>query len=221
MPSPWSIGPMGGSNAASEPLTSLPSSRSKAASAPIPVPEIPTRCTCMPGRGATSGRPLVLREHEIIADAVDLHCARRGVAAPKDLFGQRILQLLENGAPQGSCAECGLVAEVDELVFGRVGETNLELAVGDELLEALELNVHDPAKIFLRKGPEQHDVVDAIQELRAQECPKVFLHEVAQRFDPLGSFEEARVGLEEPLTADVARHDDDRVREVRRSATPV
>src|SRR5580692_1780485 len=114
MPRLRSIGPIGGSNAVSEPVTSFPSSRSKDASAPIPVPEIPMRCACMPGLRT---RVLVFYEHEIIADPVDLHRARGRVAASQDLLGQRILELLQNRAPQGSRPERRVVAEVDELVL--------------------------------------------------------------------------------------------------------
>ncbi len=42
-----------------------------------------------------------------------------------------------------------------------------------------------------------------------------------QRLDALGRLEEARVGLEHALAADVARHDDDGVREVGRAPAPV
>src|SRR5580698_8902998 len=164
MPRSRSIGPMGGSNGASAPLTSLPSSRSNAASAPISVPEIPMRCACM--RGSRT-RLLVLCEHEIIADPVDPHRALGRIAASEDLFGQRVLKLLENRTPQGSRSERRLVAQVDELVLGGVREANLELAVGHELLEALQLDVHDASEVLLRERPEKHDVVDAIQELRA------------------------------------------------------
>ena len=69
--------------------------------------------------------------------------------------------------------------------------------------------------------PEEDDVVDAVQELRSEERAELLLEHVAQRLAPVGRFEELRVGLEQTLAADVARHDDDRVREVGRAPAPV
>src|ERR1700677_2893628 len=103
---------MGGSNAVSEPLTSSPASRKSAASAPMPVPETPTRWT----RTVRSA----LGEGELVARDVDGDDAAGRVGAAQDLLGQRVLQALEDRALERARAEAGLVAEVDQLVFGAV-----------------------------------------------------------------------------------------------------
>src|SRR5262249_39795432 len=97
----------------------------------------------------------------------------------------------------------------------------LELAIAHELLEAAELDVDDPAEIVLRERPEDDDVVDPVQELGAQVVLELLAKHVAQRFAPLLRLEELAFGLEYALRADVARHDDDGVREIGGSAAPV
>src|SRR5580700_2773967 len=73
----------------------------------------------------------------------------------------------------------------------------------------------------LRQRTEENDVVDAVQELRTQERSQLLSKHVVQRLDAFGRLEKVRIGLEQPLAPDVARHDDDRVREVSRPATAV
>src|SRR5690242_4161128 len=65
------------------------------------------------------------------------------VAAVEDLLGERILHRLHDGALQRTRAERRLVADVDEAHLRRFRELEAELAIGDELLEAPQLDVDD------------------------------------------------------------------------------
>src|SRR5262249_47692918 len=134
---------------------------------------------------------------------------------------QRVLELLQDRALEGTSAERRLVAELHQLILGAVRERHLELTIDHELFESAELDVDDAAEVLLRERAEDDDVVDAVQELRPQEVPKLFLEDVAERVASLGRLEKARLGLENALRPDVARHDDDGVREVCRAPAPI
>ena len=74
------------------------------------------------------------------------------------------------------------------------------------------MQIHDLGDLLAAQRPENDDVVDAIQKLR--------LEVAAQRLRYLGLDQRPVVGplLQDPLAADVARHDDDRIPEVDGSA---
>src|SRR5262249_39510613 len=113
-------------------------------------------------------RRSALLEEEVLALYVYFDDGPRSVAAREDLLGERVLDLLQDGAFQRARAERGLVPELDELALRGVGELELQLAIAHQLLEATELNVDDAAQVVLRQRSEDDDVVDAIQELGAE-----------------------------------------------------
>src|SRR5580692_3715543 len=210
--------PIGGSNRTSEPVTSSPRSRKRVASEPIPVPETPTKC-----RRISVGlrAPCALGEAEFFSGCVHGDDASRRVPSGQDLLRERILHVLQDGALERPRPEGRLVPELDQLVLRRLGERELELPPFQELLEAYQLNVHDPPEILLRERAEEDDVVDSVQELRTKEVLELLAEDVAQGLAPFGGLEEPRFGLEDALGADVAGHDDDRVREIGGPAAPV
>src|SRR6202042_3672832 len=83
------------------------------------------------------------------------------------------------------------------------------------------LDVDDPEEILLRERAEEDDVVDPVQELRSEERLQLVAKDVTERLAPLRRLEELRVGVEDSLRPDVARHHDDCVRKVRRPPAPV
>src|SRR5436305_1548097 len=94
MPAARRAGPVGGSNAVSEPVTVCPASTKSAARELMPVPEMPIRCT------RTVSLSFRLREDELVAFHLDPHDAAPPVAAREDFFGERVLNPLEDGTLQ-------------------------------------------------------------------------------------------------------------------------
>src|SRR5689334_10916140 len=137
----------------------------------MPVPQTPTRCT----RIESALHELeALVAFDVATDGRSIH-----VAAVEDLLGERILHRLHDGALQRTRAERRLVADVDEAHLRRFRELEAELAIGDELLEAPQLDVDDAAQILLRQRAEDDDVVDAVQELRTKEVLELLAEDVA------------------------------------------
>ena len=98
----------------------------------------------------------------------------------EDLFGERVLDVLQDGALQRARSERRLVAEIDEARPRGGEQLELELAIHEELLEANELDVDDAGEVVLRERTEDDDVVDAVQELRAKEVLELFTEHVPQ-----------------------------------------
>ena len=103
-----------------------------------------------------------------------------------------------------ACAVVGVVARVRDPCACRVGEIESDAALGEPRAQLRELDVDDARDVLLRQTVEHDDLVDPVHELglevRAHRCHHRVL--VAAR-------------------AEVARHDDDRVREVDRAALAV
>src|SRR5919108_3833761 len=104
-----------------------------------------------------------------------------------------------------------IVTLLGEQTLGIRRYEDRNLAIGEQTLEALELKIHNFLDLFLREGPEDDDVVDAVQELGLEDAPHLGQH---LRLDnrPIT----ARM-LENEGAADVRGHDDDRVPEIHRA----
>src|SRR5262245_48566037 len=157
-----------------------------------------------------------LHESERVAldDDAD-HVAGAEIAA-QDTLCERILQLLLNRALQRPRPVDRIEARLREAIACGGVEHEADLPLGEPALQILELNVDDLADVLLLERMEHHNVVDAIDELRAEV--------LADDFHDLGFH--ARVvrlsgELLDALAAQVRRHDDDRVAEIHGAALAV
>src|SRR5438067_5401007 len=89
------------------------------------------------------------------------------------------------------------------------------MPVGQPFRELCELQIDDLGQVLTAERLEHDDLVDSVKELRPEG--------LTQRVHDLLAGLLARVGaqLNNPLTADIARHDDDGVLEIDRSALTV
>ena len=153
------------------------------------------------------------RERELLAVQAHLDGGALGVAVAQQRFGERILDLLQDGPAEGARAQGGLVAQIDQAQLGLFGELEGDAAIGQELVQAAQLDVDDLAQVDLGQRAEDHHVVDAVQELGAEELAQLSDQHVAQGLAAVCGFEQLGIGLEDALRADVAGHDHHRVRE--------
>src|ERR1041385_4073585 len=118
-----------------------------------------------------------------------------GVAVPADAYGrslhrallqqflgERILDVLQDRAPERTRSERGLVAELDQVFLGRIVELQAHVPRSEQRAHAIDLNVDDARQIRAGERAEHDDVVDAIQELRTKEAAELVDQHVPQRF---------------------------------------
>src|SRR5690606_17464584 len=112
-------------------------------------------------------------------------------------------------------AERGIVPLAGDEVEGLVGEAHRDPALREHAAHTLQLQPDDLVQLLLAERVEHDDVVDAVQELRPEMPPQLREH------DALGLLPVSAAPLQDLVTADVGRHDDDRVPEVDRAALRV
>src|SRR5207247_416659 len=96
---------------------------------------------------------------------IDLDLAATQVAA-NELLGQRIFDVTLDGAAQRTRAVRAVLAgDLDNPVddFGRQGD--LELPVGQVLVQLVDQQLHDPPQVVVGERLEDDDLVDAVDEL--------------------------------------------------------
>src|SRR4026207_1336201 len=84
------------------------------------------------------------------------------------------------------------------------------MAFGQPLPQAAKLNIDDPLDLLHAERLEDHDFIDAVQELRPEVAADGVHH---QRLNLLPG----QLAIDDPLATKIAGHDDDRVAEVDRS----
>src|SRR5262245_54399206 len=109
-----------------------------------------------------------LHESERVAldDDAD-HVAGTEIAA-QDTLCERILQLLLDRALQRPRPVDGIEARLREAVARSGIELEADLALAQASLQVLELDIDDLANVLLLERVKHDDVVDAIDELRAE-----------------------------------------------------
>ena len=110
-------------------------------------------------------------------------------------------------------------------VSGGVGELDGH-ALGDEAVAQVgHHELHDAAELLAGERLEDHDLVHAVEELRAEELLELGHHAALDLLvgeaGPAGGRETQRGGVGDLAGTDVGRHDDDRVREVNVAAPAV
>src|SRR5688572_7541322 len=125
---------------------------------------------------------------------------------------QRILEQALDRPLQRTCTERRIVALRRQYFPGSGCQLQTQLPVGEQLLQASQLEIDDVLDLSLAQRPEDDDVVDTVEKLRAEVLPQRSHH---LRFDH-GAVVPGM--LEDVGAADVRRHDDYGVAEVDRTS---
>ena len=88
--------------------------------------------------------------------------------AVENLQRQRILNQLLDRALQRTRAKVRIVTLREQQIFGRIGQLQRNLAIGEQAANVFEAQLDDPYQLFLAQRTEDDDVVDAVQELRLE-----------------------------------------------------
>src|SRR5437763_5990022 len=158
--------------------------------------------------GAAAPSLFHLGERELAVADPDADAVARSELSLQDLLRQRILDLLLDGPLERSGAIHRIEAGLSEAVAGGIIEHQVHVALGQALAEVQELDVDDRTDLLRAEGMEDHDVIDAVDEL----VPQAPLHDLHHRALHL------RVVLLAPallndLRADVAHPDEHSVTE--------
>ena len=157
------------------------------------------------------------------------HVADDGIAlaplAGQELLGQRVLdELLDRTAKRArAVGEVGALGH--DLGVGRVRELDVH-AVGDHALaQVVHEQVRDLGEVLARELLEDHDVVDTVEELGAEQALELAHRTAAdlvcrETLLARGAKADTRI-LGDLAGADVRRHDDHRVAEIDRLALAV
>src|SRR5205823_5729891 len=85
--------------------------------------------------------------------------------AGQDFHGQRIEQVLLDGAFQGPSAKLRVISFLGQEPFGGGVQLYFELLLGKAFLQPLQLDLDDLSQLFLIQAVENDDVVHPIQKL--------------------------------------------------------
>jgi hypothetical protein len=118
----------------------------------------------------------------------------------QDELGDRVLDLLLDGALERPRAEHRIEAHAGNLRQRGIGDFELHLLLFQAFGQALELDARDGLDMLRVQAMEDHDFIDAVQELRAQGLLEFFHHHILDDFVGL-----ARHALD-LLRAQVGRH---------------
>src|SRR5919202_7085747 len=144
-----------------------------------------------------------------VGRGVDDDVVAVGELALQHAHRQRLDQVLLDGPLERPRAVHRVEALASHQLFGRVGELEPHLALGQPLAQPAQLDLDDALDLLQAQRVEDDDLVDAVDQLG----PEVRPHGV---HDPLADLVFAHAALVDPLRAQVAGHDDDRVAEVDR-----
>ncbi len=100
--------------------------------------------------------------------------------AVEQLHGERVLDEPLDGALQRPRSELRIVALAEEQFVSFLRQRDLDLALGEEPAEVLKLQVDDLLDFRFAEGVEDHDFIDAVQELRAEVLEKRVLNLLLQ-----------------------------------------
>src|SRR4029077_5615900 len=95
----------------------------------------------------------------------------RDELALQDLLGERILDLLLDGALERPRPVHRIEARLAEKIARGIIERHVHVALLQTLAQVHELDVDDRADLLRAERMEHHDVIDAIDELRAETLP--------------------------------------------------
>jgi len=137
---------------------------------------------------------------------------------------QRVLDVLLNGALQGTGAEMLIVAVIDQKVGRALRQAQRELLFAEPFLHVAREDRHDLRDVLPGQRVEDDHVVQPVQELGIEHLVDLFFHlfghplEIAAR---IGLPEAEGLAFGDVARADVRRHDHDGVLEVDQAAVVV
>src|SRR5208282_2855819 len=155
--------------------------------------------------------------------------------AVEQLHGERILNEPLDSALQRARPELRIVPFAEEQLVGFLRQGDLDFSLRELTAEVLKLQVDDLLDFLLAERVEDHDFIDAVQELRAEVLEKRLLNLPLQSLtqhaglaDRASRFRghadgaiDAVHGFVDKMAADVRGHDDDRVLEIHGAALAV
>src|SRR6185295_14976090 len=90
----------------------------------------------------------------------------RLVLAEQQMFGENVFDHVLDHAPQWAGSIGHVVAELDDVLLGRIGDFKVHLLRAQLVAHASEHQVDDLGDLLDREGAEDHRRVDAVEELR-------------------------------------------------------
>src|SRR5262249_10087635 len=113
-------------------------------------------------------RPLGLRELQLPAAGRNANAISRGERALQDLLGERILDLLLDGPLERARTIHRIESGLADQVARGVIQDQVHVALDEALAQVQELDVHDGPDLGAAQRMEHDDVVDPVDELRAE-----------------------------------------------------
>src|SRR5690606_38267519 len=163
----------------------------------------------------------VYLERELAAPNIDGDPSSLLRAVSQQALRKRILQESNDRPLKRTRAERRLVAELHELRLRVVADDQRQLPPFEQLLNTGDLDVDDLTQVGFRQRTKDHDVAHTVEELRAKELAQTIEQDILECLPTLIALEHDRLRLDDALGADVARHDDDGVGEVRQATAAV
>src|SRR5690606_23612505 len=140
----------------------------------------------------------------------------------KDVFAERIFDVLLDCTTQRAGTEVGVGPFLDEELLGVVGQLQRQAVVDQALAHLVQLKFDDVLEVIAAERAEDDDVIETADEFRAEEALKL-LHErvlhllvrlIIFRALAAGPQAERRHAALDEVRANVAGHDHDDVAEV-------
>src|SRR5262249_55890696 len=132
---------------------------------------------------------LHLLEGEVLAAPAHGHGVTLRELAAQDLLGQLVLDEPLDGALERARAVLRIPAVLDEELLGRLRDVEREAAPREPLLEAAELDVDDALHLVAGQPAEDQDVVEPVEELRAEVLAHLLQHRAPHQLVLLGGIE--------------------------------
>ena len=122
----------------------------------------------LPARRTCGLRARARHEHQLAA--LRIHLDRIAIAEPagQDRLRQRVLQLLLDRALERSRTVDRIEADVSEQLESLVAQFDADAALAQSLLQPAQLDPRDRLDLRLVQRVEDHDVVQPVDELRAE-----------------------------------------------------
>src|SRR5262249_12429244 len=112
-----------------------------------------------------------------------------------------------------------IVTGLNHMAFGRVGQLQFDVAIGQTVTQSTQLNLHDTLKLIFIKAMKDDDLIHTIEKLRPEAFPQFIEHRSFQVFKPTSAA--CSLVTEDAVAGDIRRHDDDRVLEIDRASLAV
>src|SRR5271168_2954726 len=107
-------------------------------------------------------------DFEALRTGIDHHPGTVAHLAQQQLATERGFEFALNHPPQRARPIDRVVAFFSKVIARAIGQFDLDLALGEALAQAFELDIDDLAQIGLAERMEDYDLANAIQELRPE-----------------------------------------------------